>query len=607
MSKVEVLYFAADPLSIPPDGTAPPLQLGREVRKIRQRVRAAKHRHALRFDVHLATRTEDLMQAFSEARPQVVHFSGHGGATGLKFDGPDGGGPQSVSADALAQLFTTFRGDIRLVVLNACYSEPQARAIADSVGCAIGTRGPISDTAAITFASAFYSGIAFGESVQTAWDRAATALALDGVPEKECPRIVTGKSVDASKLILIPDAQEPRTEPMPRWESFLIFLVGVLSLAGGMALDVAFALALTVSVVPVLITAGLMRYARSPVARGAMRPARTALSAVMLSAAAMLGGTSVVKAIVDEDETSLQEVQLAVCAQGETSRPLGLLTPPAASKPTGGESGVEGELAEAKANYEAGNYDAAFLGFQRAADAGSAEAMGHVGTAHLCGEGTERRPDLARQWLLRAADGGDARAMYALGMAHETGQIFENRSPGRAKRWYRRSATLGYVDAMRGLARLHLRDGAADSALVWYENAAEAGSVDALVDAGRIYEEGRLVGGVNADSAINRYRRAADEGSAPGMYELGRIYQEGVVVPRDYPVAHVWYERSATAGSADAMNQLGILHQKGLGVPASRDEALRWYHQAADAGSAEARQNLAALEGGWRGWLRRWF
>ncbi|HST60351.1 MAG TPA: CHAT domain-containing protein [Longimicrobium sp.] len=607
MSKVEILYFAADPLSVTRDGIAPPLQLGQEVRKIRHRVRAAKHRHALRFDVHLATRTEDLIQAFSEARPQVVHFSGHGGANGLKFEGPDGGGPQSVSADALAQLFTTFRGDIRLVVLNACYSEPQARAIADAVGCAIGTCGPISDTAAITFASTFYSGIAFGESVQTAWERAATALALDGIPEKECPKILTGKGVYAKQLVLVPDAQEPGPEPMPRWEGILISLVGALSLLGAMVLDVSFGPALALSLVPVLITAGLMRYARSPVARGAMRPARTALSAVMLSAAAMLGGTSVVKSIGGEQETAPQGIQLAVCTQEGTARPLGLLTPAGVSRTPGGESGVEGELAEAKADYEAGNYDAAFLSFQRAADAGSAEAMGYVGTSHLCGEGTERQPDLARLWLLRAAQEGDARAMYALGVAHEARQIFQNPTLSRARNWYRKSASLGYVDAMRSLGRLHRADGAADSALVWYDKAAGAGSVEALVDAGRIYEEGRLAGGTNLDSARVRYHKAAEQGSARARFEMGRIYQEGVGVRRDYAVAIVWYKRAATVGSADAMNQLGILHQKGLGVPPSSDEALRWYRQAADLGSAEARRNLAALESGWWGWMRRSF
>lgn len=39
--------------------------------------------------------------------------------------------------------------------------------------------------------------------------------------------------------------------------------------------------------------------------------------------------------------------------------------------------------------------------------------------------------------------------MFALGVAHETGQGFQGRSLARAKTWYRKSASLGYVDAMR--------------------------------------------------------------------------------------------------------------------------------------------------------------
>jgi hypothetical protein len=205
MSKVEILVFAADPLSAQPDGRIPRLLLDEDVRQIRQMVRAAEHRDALDFDVRWAARTDDLLQALNEKRPQVVHFSGHGGNEGLVLVASDGCGPHRVDAAALAQLFEVFRGDIRVVVLNACFSLPQAEAIAQVVGCAIGTRCEISDAAAITFGASFYRAIAFGHSVQMAYDQACTALALEHFEDRECPQLVVGPGVDPARLVLVDD------------------------------------------------------------------------------------------------------------------------------------------------------------------------------------------------------------------------------------------------------------------------------------------------------------------------------------------------------------------------------------------------------------------
>jgi hypothetical protein len=213
MSKVEILFFAADPLSAPPDGRIPRLLLDEDVRQIRQNVRAAEHRDALDFDVRWAARTDDLLQALNERRPQVVHFSGHGGNEGLVLVASDGLGPHRVDAAALAQLFQVFRGDIRVVVLNACFSLPQAEAIAGVVGCAIGTRGEISDAAAITFGASFYRAIAFGHSVQTAYDQARTALALEHFEDRECPQLVVGPGVDAARLVLVSPQASPGLRP----------------------------------------------------------------------------------------------------------------------------------------------------------------------------------------------------------------------------------------------------------------------------------------------------------------------------------------------------------------------------------------------------------
>jgi hypothetical protein len=61
----------------------------------------------------------------------IVHFSGHGCRTEEEIILLDQNGlPKPVSKGALAQLFRTLRDNVRVVLLNACWTRPQAEAIA---------------------------------------------------------------------------------------------------------------------------------------------------------------------------------------------------------------------------------------------------------------------------------------------------------------------------------------------------------------------------------------------------------------------------------------------------------------------------------------------
>ena len=55
------------------------------------------------------------------------------------------------------------RDNIRCVVLNACYSEAQAQAIAEAIDCVVGMTSAVGDDAAIEFATAFYRALGYGE------------------------------------------------------------------------------------------------------------------------------------------------------------------------------------------------------------------------------------------------------------------------------------------------------------------------------------------------------------------------------------------------------------------------------------------------------------
>jgi hypothetical protein len=197
MNRLKVLFFSAEP-----DGPGVPLHLQEEIRAIQEHVRAADFPTSLEFDYRPAARPGDLIQALNETSAQIVHFSGHGNAGGLVFL-EEAGRPQVVGKAALARLFHTFRGETRIVVMNACYSLVQAQAIVETVDCVVGTHGTISDRAAIVFGATLYGAIAFGHSLETAFEQARAALSLEGFPDAESPELVCRAGVDPAVLVLV--------------------------------------------------------------------------------------------------------------------------------------------------------------------------------------------------------------------------------------------------------------------------------------------------------------------------------------------------------------------------------------------------------------------
>lgn len=211
MNPTHVLAFAADPLSAPPNGKERRLRADEEMRLIREKLRAAAFGDLVTFDTRWAARPDDLLQGLNETHPAVVHFSGHANESGLVLVGRNGR-PHSVDGPTLARLFTDFKPWVRVVVLSACLTLPLAEAIAEVVGCAIGTRNEISDAAAIEFGAAFYRAIAFGHSVQGAFEQARTALALHHHDDSRYPELVARQGVDPSRLMLL---QGPPQQPLP--------------------------------------------------------------------------------------------------------------------------------------------------------------------------------------------------------------------------------------------------------------------------------------------------------------------------------------------------------------------------------------------------------
>lgn len=177
-----------------------------------------------------AAEWEQVPELLLSQGPSIVHFAGHGFPDGsLLFAAPDGAG-QRIHPEGLTALFKNFAGQVRLVVLNACYSHELAQAIGAHVDVVIGMPQAISDEAAILFAPTFYQQLAGGKSVQAAFE-VASAVVLGKLPELRgtrkrdaelpddggpdlTPRMSVRTGVDAAQLTFAP-AQPASAVPVP--------------------------------------------------------------------------------------------------------------------------------------------------------------------------------------------------------------------------------------------------------------------------------------------------------------------------------------------------------------------------------------------------------
>lgn len=157
------------------------LSVDKEFRQVINKLRGSKYRDRLNVVPILATRYEDLRTALLEHEPHVLHLSCHGEPGGvLKFEGDTG--PQHIPKKNLQKLLIALSDKLRLVVFNACHSAELAHDLAPTIGLSIGMSDEILDTESIEFSVAFYETLAFGKSVQTAFDTALAGLSVDDIP-----------------------------------------------------------------------------------------------------------------------------------------------------------------------------------------------------------------------------------------------------------------------------------------------------------------------------------------------------------------------------------------------------------------------------------------
>jgi len=174
-----ILFVSADPIDLDR------LRLQNEEREIRQALELSAGRERWVVEASGSARLRDLTRALLQVNPRVVHFSGHGTDRGGVFLEDLSGRSHSIPQDALAELFAGFGRTVQCVVLNACFSESQARAIAAHIPFVVGTTEAVPDAAAIEFSVGFYTALGEGRTFPEAYS--AGRIHFHSTLGPECP------------------------------------------------------------------------------------------------------------------------------------------------------------------------------------------------------------------------------------------------------------------------------------------------------------------------------------------------------------------------------------------------------------------------------------
>ena len=209
---IKILFLASSPTD------AGRIRVDKELREVDERISLGSHRDQFDLIPHFAVRPRDLRRGLLKHRPHILHFSGHGSTTSGIVLEDDNGKTRVVTAADLAELLGILKDNLRVVVLNSCYSAVQASGITQAIDCAIGMNDKVGDASAIIFSATFYESLAFGRSVEEAFRLGVNDLKTEGTGSGDIPTMLRKQGVDLAQVYLTAGEKKPpvrKKNPQP--------------------------------------------------------------------------------------------------------------------------------------------------------------------------------------------------------------------------------------------------------------------------------------------------------------------------------------------------------------------------------------------------------
>lgn len=177
-------------------------QVGREHREISERISGTENSQMLNLEEAFEIRTRDLLRELLSKKPHIVHFCGKGLNSGELVLRSESGEDKAVHPEALKELFQALKDNIVLVVFNTCYSDAQAKAVAEVIDFVIGIEGKLDHHHAISFAAALYDALGFAREFQVAFHAAKAILRAEGVPPELMPKLYMREGADRNAKLI---------------------------------------------------------------------------------------------------------------------------------------------------------------------------------------------------------------------------------------------------------------------------------------------------------------------------------------------------------------------------------------------------------------------
>ncbi|WP_420102148.1 CHAT domain-containing protein [Bosea sp. (in: a-proteobacteria)] len=176
-SKLKVVMLLASPKD------QDPLRLDEEVRDTQQKLQLVQNS---KVDIDIkhewAVRLTEIADHLLNEKPQVIHFSGHGGNGAIYVEDAIGDATP-LNGNSFADLIKAL-GGVECVLLNACFSDDLTNSIKPHVKVVIGCDDSIDDDAALAFSRAFYRALAHGRDYQSSFNLAVADVSMTVDPDE---------------------------------------------------------------------------------------------------------------------------------------------------------------------------------------------------------------------------------------------------------------------------------------------------------------------------------------------------------------------------------------------------------------------------------------
>lgn len=177
-----------------------------EMRDVAQAIRKTNYRDMVDTRYIPAARLADFLDALNEFRPNIIHFSGHGGGQTLLFDNEavyDNGG-EEIDFSLINDVVSATNEVPALLVFNACDTLNGADIFLQNVSAVVAMSDSIDDAAAVFFATRFYAAIANGQSVGAALKQGKLILKAAKFADADFPTALCKPGIDLDKLTFLP-------------------------------------------------------------------------------------------------------------------------------------------------------------------------------------------------------------------------------------------------------------------------------------------------------------------------------------------------------------------------------------------------------------------